>query len=311
MTEVAYQCDTAVSLRPLAEGANIRTWIGFKHFMYLGEQAVLDWFRDREVGPSVLFHRHGLGLSVITSSVQLPAVLDIDDVTDAAVRGGPDSFDVKLTAHRAGAPAVMRARIGVALVKEADAPGSAPPPGWLAPLVIADAADADAGAAAPAGRDMPPAAAAEALVPPGSAGYAWSWRVPYYHCQYSHRMQHSGYVRVLEEAVDRFLADRGLAIPDMLRGRGWIPVVSRARVSILADAAMGETMHAVLTVTDVLKRTCFVARMDCYVRRGRAMVHTASGQILHAYAIASGENAGRTAELDDATIAALTRGRRS
>jgi acyl-CoA thioesterase FadM len=309
MAEAAYPRDTTAFLRPLGEGANIRTWIGFKHFMYLGELAVLDWFRDREVGPSLLFHRYGLGLSVVTFSVQLPAVLDIDDVTDAAVRGGPSRFDVRLSAHRTGDPTVMRARVGVALVREAPAPGAAPPPGWLAPLVVADVADA--GLARQSDRDRPSSADEGFLTAPGSAGTSWSWRVPYYYCQYSRRMQHSGYVRVLEEAVDRFLAGCGLDIPGVLRDRGWIPVVSRAKVSLLADAVMGETMHTVLTVTDVLKRTCFAARMDCYVRRGQTTVHTASGEILHAYAIARGENAGRTAELDEATIATLTGGRAS
>ncbi|MBV9449466.1 MAG: thioesterase family protein [Streptosporangiaceae bacterium] len=302
MANAASDGATAALLRPLCEGANIRTWVGFKHFMYLGEQAVLDWFRDREAGPSALFHRYGLGLSVISSSAQLPAVLDLDDVTDAAVTGGPERFEVKLTAHRHGTPTVLRARVGVALVKEADAPASAPPP-WLAPLVIADVGDA--GATARPDREAPPGAGN------GATGYAWSWRVPYYFCQYSNRMQHSGYVRVLEEAVDRFLADKGLGIADVLRDRGWIPVVSRARVSLLADAVMGETMHTTMSVTDVLKRTCFAARMDCYVPRGRAMVHTASADILHAYAIARGESAGQTAELDDGFIAALTRGRPS
>ena len=32
---------TVVHAYPAYEGANIRTWIGFKHFMYLVEQAVL------------------------------------------------------------------------------------------------------------------------------------------------------------------------------------------------------------------------------------------------------------------------------
>ena len=31
--------------RPSYEGANIRTWVGFKHFMYLVEESVLAWLR--------------------------------------------------------------------------------------------------------------------------------------------------------------------------------------------------------------------------------------------------------------------------
>jgi hypothetical protein len=74
---------------------------------------------------------------------------------------------------------------------------------------------------------------------------------------------------------------------------------------------MEETLHTVFTVTDVLKGVSFDARADWYAQRGDALVHTATGRILHAYAVACGEGTGRLAELDDATIAALTAGGRS
>ena len=283
------------ALRPLTEGANIRTWIGFKHFMYLTETAVLDWFRDRGTGPSVLFHEHGLGLSVIDSSVQLPAVLDVDDTVDAEVTGGPAEFGVRLFARRAGRPAVLRGRVKVALVPEPDAPAGPASPPELAPLLGL--------------RPDPGPAAGPA--DPATAGFAYSWRVPYHFCQYSRRLQHSGYVRSLEDVVDRFLADRGLSIGTVLSQRGWIPVVSRARVTVLADVNMEETLHTVFTVTEVLRRTSFDARADWYAERDGRLVRTATGRILHAYAIARGHGAGRLAELDDATITALTAGERS
>jgi len=64
-------------------------------------------------------------------------------------------------------------------------------------------------------------------------------------------------------------------------------------------------------VTDVLKRAGFSARMDCYAERGGVLVHTATGQILHGYAIARGLGTGRLAELDDGAVAALTPGPRA
>ena len=56
---------TALTCRPRYEGANIRTWIGFKHFMYLVEEAVLHWFRERGLGPQRLYHEYGLGLEIV------------------------------------------------------------------------------------------------------------------------------------------------------------------------------------------------------------------------------------------------------
>src|SRR5262249_51880992 len=76
---------TALTCRPRYEGANIRTWIGFKQFMLLAEEAVLAWFRERGLGPQRLYHEHGLGLEIVDSSVQLPALLEVDDEVRAEV----------------------------------------------------------------------------------------------------------------------------------------------------------------------------------------------------------------------------------
>lgn len=279
----------AFTLRPRFEGGNIRSWIGFKHFMYLAEEAVLEWFRDRGYGPATLFEQHGLELCIVDSSVRLPAVLELDDVVRADVSGGPARFTVRLVADRDGAPTVLRGRIGVVLLRR---PGNAHPvPAELAAAVgrIEDAAPADlTGAADP-------------------SAFRWSWRVPYYYCQFSRGIQHSGYVRALEEAVDRFLDDRGLSVGTMLEQRGWIPVVVRARVRQLAPVTMEEAVETTFTVTDVVKDVGFDGLMDCYVRRGGRSVHVATAQILHAYAIAGGPGAGGLAQLDATTVAALRR----
>jgi hypothetical protein len=93
----------------------------------------------------------------------------------------------------------------------------------------------------------------------------------------------------------------------MLDQRGWIPVVSRARVNQFVAAEMEEIVHTAFRVTDVVRNTGFDARMDCYVLRDGVLVHTASARILHGYAISRGPGAGRLAELDPATVTALTR----
>lgn len=299
---------TVLRARPRYEGANIRTWIGFKHFYYLVEEAVLEWFRQQGSGARALFHEYGLGVEIVDCSMQLPAVLEVDDDVRAEVgRGGNGRLSVRMTVWRDGREVVvLRGRVTVALVREADATEHRPAPGALRDLEVADLADAGAVGTPddrllPAGRSV-----ADVLVPEGSPAFLWSWRAPYFYCHFSDRVQHSGYVRALEEVVDRFLDARGLSVARMLRERQWIPVVSRSRVRLVAAAHMEETVHTVLTVEDVLRRSMYEARVDWYVQREDRLVHTATAGILHGYAVSRGPRAGELVELDDRVIATLT-----
>jgi acyl-CoA thioesterase FadM len=298
--------------RPRYEGANIRTWIGFKHFMYLTEEAVLQYFRERGAGAETLYHTHGLGLEIVDHSVSLPATLGIDDEVTAVVEPGRPKpghgapFKVRLTVERdGGTVTVLTGKIRVALVTLKDAPaGVRPVPAHLEPYVVPEvAALADAAEHEP--QEFTDGDLAAVLTPPGSNNFLWSWRIPYFYCHFSDRLQHSGYVRAMEEVVDRFLDDRGISVGTMLEERGWIPVVSRARVHMLADAFMEETLHTVFSVQEIIKDVMYTAAFDTYVHRDGRLVHTATGGIMHGYAVSRGERAGSLAEFDDTTRAAL------
>ncbi|MEU5911463.1 thioesterase [Micromonospora sp. NPDC047527] len=308
MTTLAPHAPTpsVLASRPRYEGANIRTWIGFKHFMYLVEEAVLQWLRDQGHGARELFHEYGLGTEIIDCSVQLPAVLEVDDEVRAEVVAGTGKrLRVQLSVNRGGQDVVvLRGHVTVALVPETDAPVHRPAPAalstWETPGL--DAATGLRGELAlPAGADP-----ASVLTPPGSAAYLWSWRAPYFYCHYSDRVQHSGFVRALEEVVDRFLDDRGISVGRMLAERAWIPVVSRARVRLAEPAHMEETVHTVFHVDDVLRDVMFSGRMDCWVNRGDRLTLVATATILHGYAISRGPDAGQLARLDPEVCAILT-----
>jgi acyl-CoA thioesterase FadM len=293
MTEQAER--TIVTLRPRYEGSNIRTWIGFKQFMYLVEEAIVQWFRDRGAGPRELYHGHGLGLELVDSSVQLPSVLEVDDVVTAEVAPlGPGRFTVRLSV---GGTIVCRGKVTVVLVREKEPPAAVPLAGPLSGLLAGPLAGLVVdrlGPAAAAGEDL------------NDAAFQWTWCARYFYCHYSDRVQHSAYVRALEETVERFLAGRGISVGRLLADRGWIPVVSRASVRVLADAHMEEVVHTTFEVEDVLKRSGYDGVMNCYVRRGSTCVRTATARILHGYAITRGELAGQLAEFDDEVLAALT-----
>lgn len=302
---------TSLLCRPRYEGANIRTWIGFKNFMYLVEEAILEYFRERGVGARELYHRYGLGLEIVDSSIQLPATLEVDDevcatVTSAKPRPGLGiPFTVTLTVERGGTNVTaLTGKVRAALVRVQDGSGAEPVPEFLAPYVVDAVTDLRRAEAAtleiPDGAEI-----ADILAPAGSNGFVWSWRASYVFCHFSDRVQHSAYVRAVEEVVDRFLYHRGLGIGSLLTERAWIPVVSRARVQLLDDVWMDEMVHTVFTVEDVLKDIIYTARADSYVRRGDKLVRTATSSIVHGYAISRGEGAGTVATLDHGTQAAL------
>lgn len=303
LTELLDETPTTYVGKARYEGANIRTWMGFKQFMFLVEESVLQYFLDRGIGAARLMLRHGLGLEIIDSSLQLPAALELDEeVVATVVAGKPKSsggapFVVTLTVQRDGSRVVVgRAKVTVALIalKHMEAP--APAPAALEPYIVPEAAAltnrARQNLTLAAGED------AAAVLGADPAAFVWSWRVPYFYCHFSDRLQHSGYVRAMEEVVDRFLVDRDMSIRTMLDSRGWIPVVSRARVQLLADVFMEETVHTVFRVEDFFKDITYSARMDSYVRRGDELCHVGTGTIMHGYAISRGPEAGSVATLD-------------
>jgi acyl-CoA thioesterase FadM len=291
---------TSTLQRPSYEGSNIRTWIGFKHFGYLVEAAVLDWFRRRQLGPQVLYHEHGLGLEIVDSSIQLPALLEVDDLVSAEVAPtGTGTFTVCLRILRGERSVLgLRGKVTVRLVTEAVAPVHAEPPSSLAELITPIPCAPEL--ATPSGIPLAGATVTEKLAELAGAGFRWDWRARYFHCHFSDRVQHSAYTRALEEVVDRFLADRGISIRTLLESRGWIPVVSRARVQLAGDARMEELIHTTFVVHEILKDRAFDATMMCYVERAGELVPVARGTILHGYAASRGDNAGALVELDPA-----------
>jgi len=293
-------------LRPRYEGSNIRTWVGFKHLMFLVEEAVLESFRQHDLGPQRLFHEYGLGLEIVDCSVLLPTLVEIDDQLLADVRASePGRFSVVLRVQRQGKlVTTVRAKARVALVCEAGCHHRSVPPPDLAPLIVPGIAapDGERHDVAVANGDV----AQSSLCAVNPRAFYWSWPARYFYCHFSERVQQSAYIRALEEVVDRYLVDRGLSIRRLLDERGWIPVVPRVRIRMLAPAYMEEVVHTTFTVEDLVKTVAYDSRMDCYVQRNTTLEHVATAQILQGYAVSRGSTAGSLVTLDESTLSLLT-----
>jgi acyl-CoA thioesterase FadM len=307
---------TMVRRRPRFEGSNICTWIGFKHVMYLVEEAVLDHLRQNGIVPRELFERDGAAVDVVDSSVRILHALHMDDevrIEVSPVNGRDASelaYAVQMFVERDHQE--VKSLTGRVTIVARRAPGAShnSAPQWFADA--SPSAPPPPSAAGDSGRGV--AGADDGLirqvVPQTANAFVWKWHVPYFYCHFTERMQHSGYVRLLEEVVDLFLGDRGISIRTMLQTRQWIPVVPSARVRVLADALMEEPIYTVYTVEDIYKDVTYTARMDCYVVRDAGLVHTATGRITHGYAAILNRRDWSLVNFDQPTIDAL-RGQRS
>ncbi|MDG4831696.1 thioesterase family protein [Solwaraspora sp. WMMD1047] len=282
--------------RPRYEGSNICTWIGFKHVMYLVEEAVLDHLRQSGLVPRQLYEEHGLGVEIVDSDARIASALHMDDEVHTEVVSRPSEGDTlvfRTTSHVQRPTGRIKAVSATVRVQVRPADQDSPD----GRAFVVGATDGRGGV------DVVDDDVA-ALVGDDNA-IVWRWRVPYFYCHFSRTLQHSGYLRLMEEVVDVFLAERGISIRTMLDGQRWIPVVPHARVTILADALMEEEIHTVFTVEEIFKDFTYTARMDCYVRRDGRLVQTATGRITHGYAEVLDRRDWKLVSFDSRTLAAL------
>ena len=138
-----------------------------------------------------------------------------------------------------------------------------------------------------------------------SNSFVWKWRMPYFYCHFTERVQMSGYLRLMEEVVDLFLRERGVSIKTLLDEQNWIPVVPHSRITLLDEARMEEDLYTVFTVENVFKGFTYTARMDCYALRDGVLVPTATGHITHGYAVIENRRDWSLVSFDDRLNSAL------
>ncbi|MEU1883546.1 thioesterase family protein [Streptosporangium sp. NPDC020072] len=294
---------TRLEIRPRYEGANVGTWIGFKHLNYLVEEAVLEHLRRSGIRATDLYHDHGLCVDLVDIDTRILSALRIDDLATAEVtvaEPGTLTFSVVIRPNAdPGAPKAVSAKVKVSLRHDPRG-GAGEIPAELRPYTVARLGEQDKSVQVPDGADPLD------VLTGGRNAFAWKWRIPYFYCHFTERMQMSGYLRIMEEVVDLFLADRGVSVKRLLDEQGWIPAVPHSRVTLLDEALMEEELYTVLTVEDVFKRLTYTSRMDCYVLRDGLLVPTATGRITHGYAEISGRSEWGLVSFDDRLSAALS-----
>lgn len=327
MTKLACLSATQSTIRPRIEGNNICTWIGFKHVMYVVEEAVVNHLRQNGFGQRALYENNGLCLEIVDSEARILHALHIDDEVTAEVADDEETdaegelrLLVNLFVQRKGDPVkAVVCRVGVQFKKD-DSPVTrdiAPTPlESLTPITVDTISRQPSGDISRFvnldgkaigllnGRgeiNGDDDAVVKALTDLHGTSMVWSWRIPYFYCHYNERMKHSGYIRHLEEAEDLFLATNEISIRTMLHEKKWIPVVPTARAQILNEAFMEETLYTVYTLVDVYRDFTYTHAMNCYVLRDGRLVHTATGHITHGYARINNRSDWSLVAFDDET----------
>nr|URG41746.1 Pep16 [Streptomyces sp. NAK02211] len=312
---------TTVALTPGYEGANIGTYIGFKHVNYLVEKAVIEHFRRQGLPVGALYEQYGLGFDLVELEAPLRGGVFVDDEAVLEVRpvtGGDGTafrFKVTITVLRDGEPKkIVTASAAAVLRRDEDdrrLPGRVTAPAVLDRFTVASLgtpepgeAVAGTGAQLPSGGSTDQDPVLDQLLA-GRNGYGWKLRVPYPYVHFFDRMHMSAYLRQMEEAKHRFVDARGISIGAQLAERNWIPAVTHSRIEILGEALLEEDLYTVYTVESIFKTLLYTARMDCYVVREGRLVRMATGVITHGYGVVENGNQARVVSWDDRIDRAL------
>lgn len=315
--------ETITQLRPRYEGSNIGSWMGFKHINYLVEEGVLEHFRAAGFGPHALYREHGLCVEIVDLDTRITASFHLDDLVEAVVRptvpngGGELAFTVGLFVQR-GAARKKAASSKVRVLLRCDDPDG---PAEVVPAVLVPFTTCHIARTEPDPAPIPSLPGRFAVGRGATGGdpvlaeltrrvnaFAWRWRIPYFYCHFTERLQMSGYLRQMEEVVDLFLADRGVSIKRLLDEQRWIPVVTHSSLAMLDEAVMEEELYTVFTVENIFKNLTYTSRMDAYVVRNGELLRTATGRITHGYAEIQGRRELKLVELDTRMLTALAGG---
>ncbi len=321
MSNIEVTKPTESKIYPRLEGNNICTWIGFKHVMYVVEEAVVDHFRQNGYYPRSLYEKNGLCLEIVDSDAHILHALHMDDMVTADVRIDEEAnsdeslrFLVNLFVERKG-KTIKAVACRVAVEFKMD---DSPVTGHVAPTIMPEFVPWTKERICRPGHngteksdlltergEIDPKDDVAALLKGNPNTMVWKWHIPYFYCHFNERMKHSGYLRLMEEIEDLFLAQNGLSIRTMLHTKKWIPVVPSARVEILEEAYMEETLYTTYALMNTYRDFTYTHGMDCYVVRDGKLVHTATGSITHGYARINDRTDWSLVAFDDETKAII------
>jgi len=293
-----------IKQRPRFEGCNIETWLGFKHLMYLSEEALLEFFRIHKISQRDLYLKYDVNLEIRFSKIDIIKAVNTDDELDTVVYLDPkSSFPLFIIKSYVGDTLYFKSKIQVLFnvagnineIKDIN----------LKQLItkgVESNSRIQVDKEIKLRKEEPLEVLKEYF---SSDAFVYKKRIPYYYCHYNNYVLHSGYVRFIEEAVDLFLESRGLSIKRMLQEKKYIPFVSNTNINIIDHAEMEEDIYIVFKVNDVYKDAVYLSNIYFYVKRNEKLQLMAFADITHGYSVIHDKANWNMVTLDQSIVSAL------
>lgn len=289
-------------LHPQNEGANIENYIGFKHLTYLMEEAFINYFREKYLSPNILFKKYGIKLFIKCLNIAIAKAVNVDD-----------EIRINITSLCSNKY----------LIKACDNIGNLFFKGEITIHVIFPCANFDLKLLPPqieqllidilnnenentyikllVNNNCP----LNVLKEQYSTAFIYKKRIPYYYCNFTNELHHSGYERIIEEAVDLYLDNRHLSIKTMLDQKNWIPVVSKSSIEIKNTVKMEDTIYIVFTIKNVIFNSIYEAEIKIFKCINDGLIEVAVGYISHGYSLIKDPQKPELVFIDKQTLNAL------
>lgn len=267
---------------PHVEGVNMGTYVGFKHVAYTLQAGVYAHLRRNGMGARVLYDEFGVHFELTGMDVTLRSGMLLDDAVYVTVEPCHDEESRSLrfrclasVVRESGRVVVATGELSGQLTRLSNDPrftDRRKPEPLLGAWIHEDIPMVDAEHPIPVrGREH--------------LGVTWTQRLGYVYGHYFGPLYVDAYLRILEDAKDRFMVEIGCPLEQLAATEGLVPMVTRFNLHLESIANMGVSATIDYHVTNIIKRLLYDAAFQAWELLGDGMGRPlVTGSIQHGYA---------------------------
>lgn len=291
-----------IGMFPKNEGANVENYIGFKHMTYLMEEAVISFLRDLYLSPNILYKKYGIKIIIKSLSIDILKAMNIDDFIEIDICTSMAINEFVVKAYDNNRISFFKGKVGIDIELTNKNVELETLPKKVTDFLNGILETKTKESFIEKSIENNPISDLKMLY---KSAFIYSKRIPYYYCNYTKELHHSGYERIIEEAVDLFLEHKNLSIKSMLDKKSWIPVVSKSKVYLLNKVEIEDIVYIVFNVKNILFNRLYEAEIIFFKVIDNKLQEVAHGEISHGYSDIKDPQNPELVELDYETLKAL------